>query len=61
MVAYVESLLDTGDYPALKQLADDVGLRQAWSQVEHHMRDDDRFERTLGWLLDGIEADVSNQ
>jgi len=61
MVAYVESLLDTGDYPALKQLADDVGLRQAWSQVEHHMRDDDRFERALGWFLDGIEADVSNR
>ncbi len=61
MVAYVEGLLDTGEYPALEALAADLGLEEAWAQVEAHMRDDTRFDRSLGWLLDGIEAGLDRR
>ena len=56
MVAYVNSLVQTGDYPHLAALADDVGLEQAWSRIEAHLRDSERFGRNLARLLDGIEA-----
>jgi AcrR family transcriptional regulator len=58
MISYVNSLLRTGDYPHLAQLADEVGLEQAWSQIESHLRDSARFARNLSRLLDGIEASL---
>jgi hypothetical protein len=57
-ISYVNSLLATGDYPHLAQLADEVGLEQAWSQIEAHLRDTERFARNLSRLLDGIEASL---
>jgi hypothetical protein len=56
MAAYFESLIDTGEYPALRDLAEQIGIDESWSLVERHMRDDGRFDRTLVRLLDGIEA-----
>lgn len=58
MVTYVESLLDTGDYPQIAAIAGDIGLETAWSQIEAHMRDEKRFDRNLSRLLDGIEASL---
>jgi AcrR family transcriptional regulator len=58
MVAYVDSLVQTGEYPELAKLADEVGLEAGWRQVEEHLRDRDRFDRNLARLLDGIEANL---
>ncbi len=61
MVVYVESLLDTGEYPALSALVDELGLEGSWSQVESHMRDETRFERSLERILDGFQADLDHR
>lgn len=58
MFDYVVSLLQTGEYPALTALAEEVGLEQAWEQIEAHQRSETRFDRNLGRLLDGFEADL---
>ena len=54
MFDYVAGLIGTGSYPALSALTDDVGLEQAWSQIEAHNRDTHRFDRNLERLLDGL-------
>ena len=56
MVAYVDGLVETGDYPQLAAMAGEFGLEQAWTQIEAHLRDPQRFDRNLARLLDGIEA-----
>ena len=43
---------------ALAALAADIGLEEAWSQIEAHTRDTERFARNLAHLLDGIEASL---
>jgi len=58
MVAYVESLIETGEYPALTAMVDDLGLEESWTQLESHLRDETRFERVLERILDGFEADL---
>ena len=55
MIAYVNGLVDSGDYPQLAALADEYGLETRWRQIEAHLRDPDRFARNLARLLDGIE------
>lgn len=56
MLDYVRSLLATGDYPELEELAATMGLDAAWNQIAEHQRDATRFDRNLRRLLHGIEA-----
>jgi hypothetical protein len=56
MIDYVEGLLQRGDYPHLRAIADEIGVAAAWEQIAAHMRDTTRFSRNLDRLLDGIEA-----
>jgi AcrR family transcriptional regulator len=56
MKEYVRSLLETGDYPQIQALADELGLDETWEQIGAHLRDPGRFERGLQRVLDGIEA-----
>jgi AcrR family transcriptional regulator len=58
MISYVNRLVETGDYPQLAAMADELGLDEAWRQIEAHHNDPDRFARNLRRLLDGIEADL---
>ncbi len=58
MVAYVDGLVQTGEYPQLAELSEEIGLDAGWRQVEEHLRDSDRFGRNLARLLDGIEANL---
>jgi hypothetical protein len=58
MVTYVNGLVQTGEYPQLAALADEVGIEAGWHQVEAHLRDGNRFGRNLAQLLDGIEANL---
>jgi AcrR family transcriptional regulator len=60
MVDYFETLIATGDYPALRALADGLGVDESWAAVQAHMHDDTRFARTLGRLLDGIELGLAD-
>ncbi len=58
MIAYVNGLVETGDYPQLAALTAEFGPDGAWEQIEQHRRDPDRFARNLRRLLDGIETDL---
>jgi AcrR family transcriptional regulator len=58
MVEYVSNLIDTGDYPALSALSDEIGLEKGWEQIEAHQRDETRFRRSLDRLLAGIAASL---
>ncbi|MCU1457232.1 MAG: putative tetR-family regulatory protein [Actinomycetia bacterium] len=58
MIAYVNGLVETGDYPQLALLAEQYGLEEAWRQIAEHLANPDRFDRNLRRLLDGIEADL---
>jgi AcrR family transcriptional regulator len=61
MVAYVESLIDTGEYPALTALVGELGLEGSWNQLESHLRDETRFERALERILDGFQAGLERR
>ena len=58
MIAYVNGLVETGDYPQLAAMTSEYGLEQGWRLIDEHMRDPRRFARNLARLLDGIEAEV---
>ena len=58
MIAYVNDLVETGDYPQLAAMAEEHGLEQSWAEIADHLRDPTRFARNLRRLLDGIEADL---
>lgn len=58
MIAYVNGLVETGDYPQLAAMTSEHGLEEGWRLIDAHMRDPRRFARNLARLLDGIEADV---
>jgi AcrR family transcriptional regulator len=49
--SFLEAMLATGDYPTLAA-EDALGGRELWSAQDPEAR----FERGLGWLLDGIAA-----
>jgi AcrR family transcriptional regulator len=59
MRAYVEGLVETGEYPALAAIWEDPGLEEAWTQMQRQVSDPDRFDRNLARLLDGFEAELS--
>jgi ferritin-like metal-binding protein YciE len=51
-------MLETGDYPHLRALADEMGVDAAWKHISAHLRDTTRFARNLDRLLDGIDASL---
>jgi AcrR family transcriptional regulator len=60
MTLYVNSLVETGEYPQLAALSEEFGFQGAWDRIEQHRYDPTRFARNLRRLLDGIEADLPN-
>jgi AcrR family transcriptional regulator len=56
MIAYVTSLLGSGDYPRIEAMAKEWGMDKAWHRIHQHSRDEDRFERNLARLLDGFDT-----
>ena len=54
MIAYVDGLVRTGDYPEIGALVEEYGFDEVWTTVETHLRDPGRFERNLVRLLDGM-------
>jgi AcrR family transcriptional regulator len=60
MIAYLETQLETGEYPHLAAIAGD----DPRAQIEHIMEmsgDEQRFERGLARLLDGIALDLERR
>ena len=57
-VAYFERLIATGDYPALSAIAGEHGIVSAFQILRHQLTDPKRFDRNLGRLLDGFEAQL---
>jgi hypothetical protein len=59
MIAYVDELVATGDYPALAEMIKGVDLESLWTKMQEHANDPKRFDRNLARLLDGIERDLN--
>jgi len=52
--AYVDEQVATGEFPNLDALLPEGGMAAFWKRLEESGFDDDRFERGLKQLLDGI-------
>jgi AcrR family transcriptional regulator len=60
MVAYLQTQLDTGEFPHLAELMGD-DPRKGIERVMHLAAQEERFERGLQRLLDGIELDIERR
>jgi AcrR family transcriptional regulator len=60
MVAYLQTQLDTGEFPHLAALIGD-DPRKGVERVMHLASQEDRFERGLQRLLDGIELEIERR
>jgi AcrR family transcriptional regulator len=58
MLAYVNELIDSGDYPQLRALVDEYGYEGTWTRVQQYASDESRFDRGLERLLDGFETEL---
>ena len=58
MVDYLTVLTETGAYPHLAALTDEMGVRPVWRATHAALRDETRFDRNLGRILDGIDASM---
>jgi AcrR family transcriptional regulator len=57
---FVRTQLSTGEYPQIERIfGSDADMRETWGRFIALMRDEQRFERGLNRLLDGIALDVS--
>ena len=61
LIEYVNELAATGDYPHVSNLLAEQGIEQAWSRITSSAFDPERFERNLGRILDGFEADFKRR
>jgi AcrR family transcriptional regulator len=61
VVEYMEAEIATGDYPHLAALVPEGGMAAAWEQLRESEAAEDRFERGLKRLLDGIELDLKSR
>jgi AcrR family transcriptional regulator len=55
MTGYMAAQIESGEFPALKAFVGDADPAAAWREVAADAFDEDRFERGLQTLLDGIE------
>ncbi len=59
-LAYLSSLLATGEYPHIAQVFEGLDAQQAVAVMVAAFRDPGRFERGLERLMDGIEAGLAS-
>jgi AcrR family transcriptional regulator len=60
-LAYFDSLIESGEYPRLRELRGEGDPRESWRRLIEVMIDARRFDRGLDRLLDGIERDVERR
>ena len=58
---YIDDELATGDYPQLAGLMPEGGMAVVWERMQESDAAEDRFERGLERLLDGIELDLKRR
>jgi AcrR family transcriptional regulator len=58
---YLQRQLETGEYPHMEELAGGGEPREVFARIMAAMFDENRFERGLQRLLDGIAADVDRR
>jgi AcrR family transcriptional regulator len=58
---YVDEQLETGEYPQLAGLMPEGGMAAVWERMHESEATEDRFERGLERLLDGIELDLKRR
>ena len=56
--SYVFDMINEADHGFLSSLLAREGRGKVFAQLRDHLLDDDRFERNLARLLDGIERDL---
>lgn len=59
--SFFESQLATGEYPTIEGMLGGRGVDEMWRIFTELTLDDDRFERGLNRLLDGIELDLERR
>jgi AcrR family transcriptional regulator len=55
---FIEDQIATGDYPHLTAVMPSGGLAELWEKLEAANSDEDRFERGLRRVLDGIQLEL---
>jgi hypothetical protein len=55
---FIEEQVATGDYPHLTAVLPPGGIAELWEKLEAANNDDDRFERGLRRVLDGIQLEL---
>jgi AcrR family transcriptional regulator len=58
---YLQRQLDTGEYPHIEELAAGGEPREVFGRIMAAMFDDQRFDRGLDRLLDGIALDIERR
>jgi AcrR family transcriptional regulator len=58
---YIESLLQSGDFPHMRKLVGEGDVRESWKRMLAVVFDDARFERGVARLLDGIALDIERR
>jgi hypothetical protein len=58
---YVDAELATGDYPHLERMVPEGGMAAVWELMQESHAADDRFERGLSRLLDGIALELERR
>jgi AcrR family transcriptional regulator len=61
VVEYFDGLLATGEFPHVKELFGDRDLREAIRELIALFADEDRFDRGLQRVLDGIELELERR
>jgi hypothetical protein len=55
---YIDAEVARGDFPRLRELLGEGGIRPVWEDLRTADDEDERFERGLSRLLDGIALDL---
>jgi AcrR family transcriptional regulator len=60
-IDYIEEQLETGDFPHIRSLIPEEGVAAAFEMIETAFSREERFERGLGRLFDGIELYIERR
>jgi AcrR family transcriptional regulator len=60
-LAYIDEEVATGNFPHLSELMPAGGMAELWAQIEDGASDEQRFERGLRRVLDGIALEVEGR
>jgi AcrR family transcriptional regulator len=59
--AFIDEEVARGDFPHLTELLSDGGMAELWTKIEAAATDEERFERGLRRVLDGIQLELEGK